>query len=121
MAVGWRFVGAVLVVTESGVCSNDEIERAFVFDALSDPRCAAGARVLWDSRSAETALTAEDMEWRIDYLRALAQQGRLARFALLARYFATTQLARAEVPKAVAPLTYSAFTSEAEALGWLEA
>lgn len=123
MPVSWRFVGQVLVVREAGASSNDELERAFVEEALSDPRCGQGARVLWDSRTSHTALSAEDMEWRLNYLRSLAEQGRLARFALLARedQRSTIELARSEVPKAVSPLEYSAFTDEAQALSWLEA
>lgn len=123
MPVSWRFVGRVLVVMEAGASSNDEIERAFVREALSDPRCDQGARVLWDSRTSHAALSAEDMEWRLTYLRSLAEQGRLARFALLARedQQVTVDLARSQVPKAVRPLEYSAFTDEAQALSWLGA
>ena len=115
MAVSWRLVGRVLVVTESGVTSNDEIERAFVMEALSDQRTARGARVLWDSRASVTALSAEDMEWRTQYLRSLAEQGRLNRFALLARedQGATAALVRSEMPKAVRPLEFAVFTDEA--------
>jgi hypothetical protein len=123
MAVSWRFVGPVLVVTEAGLNSNDEIERAIVGEALLDPRCGQGACVLWDSRTSHAALSAEDMEWRMSYLRSLAEQGRLARFALLARedQRATTELVRSEVPKAVSPLEFSVFTDEAQALSWLGA
>jgi hypothetical protein len=123
MAVSWRFVGPVLVVTEAGVTSNDEIERTFVGEALLDPRCGQGARVLWDSRTSHAALSAEDMEWRMNYLRSLGEQGRLARFALLARedQGATTELVRSEVPKAVSPLEFSVFSAEAQALSWLGA
>ena len=123
MAVSWRFVGRVLVVTEAGASSNDEIERGFVGEALLDPRCGRGARVLWDSRTSQAALSAEDMEWRMNTLRSLAEEGRLARFALLTRedQHATTQLARSEVPKAVSPLEFSVFTNEAQALSWLGA
>lgn len=123
MAVSWRVSGRVLVVTEAGVNANHEIERAFVVEALADSRCRRGARVLWDSRTSEAALSAEDMEWRVNYLRSLAEQGVLARFALLARESqgVTIELARSEVPKAVAPLQYSVFTDEAQALSWLEA
>jgi hypothetical protein len=98
MAVSWRLVGRVLVVTESGVSSNDEIERAIVGDALSDPRCAVDARIPW-------------------------QQGRLARFALLTRrdQRTTTELVRSEVPKAASPLVFAVFTDDAEAVSWLEA
>jgi len=123
MAVSWRFVGRVLVVTEAGVSSNDEIEQAFVREALLDPRCGQGARVLWDSRTSQAALSAEDMEWRMNTLRSLAEQGRLARLALLTRedQRATADLARAEVPKAVGPLEFSVFADEAQALSWLRA
>jgi len=123
MAVSWRVSGRVLVVTEAGVNANHEIERAFVVEALADSRCRRGARVLWDSRTSETALSAEDMEWRVNYLRSLAERGVLAKFALLARESqgVTIELARSEVPKAVAPLQYSVFTDEAQALSWLEA
>jgi len=123
MPVSWRFAARVLVVMEAGASSNDEIERAFVEEALSDPRCGQGARVLWDSRTSHAALSAEDMEWRMNYLRSLAEQGRLARFALLTRedQRTTTELVRSEVPKAVGPLEFSVFTDEAQALSWLGA
>lgn len=123
MAVTWRFVGRVLVVTESGVTSNDEIERAIVGGALSDPRCAVGARVLWDSRTSEAALSAEDVEWRMNSLASLAKQGRLVRFALLTRedQRTTTELARSEVPKAASPLVFAVFSDDAQALSWVEA
>jgi len=122
MAVSWRIAGRVLVMTESGVTTNAEIERAFVGEALADPRCAKGARVLWDSRASETALSAEDVGWRLNYLRSLAEQGSLARFALLARQdqSTTTELARSEIPKAVGPLKFAVYTDEFEALSWLE-
>jgi hypothetical protein len=123
MAVSWRFVEGVLVVTEAGVSSNDEIERAFVGEALQDARCDRGTRVLWDSRTCQAALSAEDMAWRTDYLRSLAKQGRLAKLALLFREDqpTTIELVRTEVPKAVSPLEVSAFTDETQALSWLRA
>ena len=123
MAVSWQFVGRVLVVRESDVNSNAEIEQAFVGDALLDPRCGTGARVLWDSRASLAALSAEDMHWRMSTLRSLAEQGRLTKFALLTRedQRSTTELARSEVPKAVRPLEFSVFEDEAQALSWLEA
>ena len=122
MAVSWRFVGRVLIVTEAGANSNDEIERAFVGEALSDPRCGqGGARVMWDSRTSQKALSPEDVEWRMDYLRSLAEEGRLAKLALLARedQRATAALAESEVPKVTRPLEFSVFTDEARALSWL--
>jgi hypothetical protein len=123
MAVRWQFVGTILVVTESGVNSNDEVERAFVVEALSDPRCGPATRVLWDSRTSGTPLSSEDVEWRLTYLRSLAEQGRMARFALLAHegQRTTVELARSEIPKLVSPLEFSVFTNEVEALSWLEA
>ena len=122
MAASWRLVGRVLVVTESGVTSNDEIERAFVNEALSDRRTDQAARVLWDSRASVTPLSAEDIEWRTRYLRSLAEQGRLKRFALLARedQDATAALVRSEMPKAVGPLEFAVFTDEAQAVSWLD-
>jgi hypothetical protein len=114
---------ALLVVTESDVSSNDEIERTFVGEALSDQRCAQGARVLWDSRPSLAALSAEDMEWRMEYLRSLAERGRLKRLALLTRegQGTTAALARSEVPMLVSALEFGVFTEEARALSWLEA
>jgi hypothetical protein len=109
-------------MTESGVTTNAEIERAFIGEALVDPRCTKGARVLWDSRTSETALSAEDVGWRLNHLRSLAEQGSLARFALLVRQDqrTTTELARSEIPKAVGPLKFAVYTDELEALSWLE-
>jgi hypothetical protein len=63
------------------------------------------------------------MEWRASYLRQLAQEGRLTKFALLTRedQRLTTELLRAEVPKVVSPLQYAVFVDEEEALWWLGA
>jgi hypothetical protein len=63
------------------------------------------------------------MDWRVSYLRSLAEQGRLVRFTLLARedQRTTIELVRTEVPKAARPLEFSVFTDEARALSWLGA
>jgi hypothetical protein len=123
MPVSWRFLGRVLVVTESGLNSNDALEQSFVREALADSRSAPGARVLWDSRASETALSADDMEWRMNWLASLAQRGRLVKFALLTRedQSVTAELARSEVPKAARPLDFGVFTDESQAVSWLEA
>ena len=59
MGASWQFSGEILVVTEEGVTSNDDLERAFVREALADPRARPGQAVLWDSRLSVTAITAE--------------------------------------------------------------
>jgi hypothetical protein len=86
-----------------------------------DPWSGLGARVVWDSRTSESPLSADDVEWRLNYLRTLAQQGRLERIAPLAREDQRTamELVRSEVPKVVRPLEVAVSTDEGQALSWL--
>jgi hypothetical protein len=46
MGASWQFRGEILVVTEEGVTSNDDLERAFVREALADLRASPGQAVL---------------------------------------------------------------------------
>ncbi len=122
MGVAWRFQGAVLVVTEGPLCSSDEIERVILRGALSDPRCEEGVRVLWDARQSEWPLSSEDVAWRTNVMAMLADYGVASRFAYVVRseQRVTIELGRSEIAKAVVPLVFQVFTSESEALGWLE-
>ncbi|MFI4942527.1 MAG: hypothetical protein ACHP85_04635 [Burkholderiales bacterium] len=121
MAASWQFRGGLLVVTEEGVTSNDELERVFVSEALSDPRARPGLSVLWDARGSETPLSSEDFAWRVDVLRSLAARGLLSSLALLVRaghVGLTADLGR-QMAAAVQPLRFDAFDEESKALAWL--
>src|SRR5262245_59574499 len=83
MPASWEYRDALLVVIETGITSNDELERVLIREALADSRATLGLTVLWDARRSVTPMTAEDVEWRSTVLSQLAQEGRLARFALL--------------------------------------
>jgi len=122
MGASWQFSGEILVVTEEGVTSNDDLERAFVREALADPRARPGQAVLWDSRLSVTAITAEDVEWRSRMLWELAERGRIARLALLlaARQSLTAATLR-QRRTAIPGLRFEVFSDEAEAVAWLAA
>ena len=122
MPLSWRFRGAVLVVTESGVISNDEIERVILRDALSSPPARDAVRVLWDARPSESPLTSEDVDWRGQVMRLLGEHGQLSRFALVVRpeQRLTLEIGRSQLPKTVSPLSFGVFTEQHDALGWLE-
>jgi hypothetical protein len=109
-----------LVVTETGVTSNDELERAFVREALADPRARPGLSVLWDARRSVTPMTAEDVEWRSSILSELAQQGDLARFALLlGPDQGLTAVAARQRRTEIVSLQFAVFDNESEAAAWL--
>ena len=122
MPLSWRFRGAVLVVTESGLISNDEIERVILRDALSSPPARDAVRVLWDARPSESPLTSEDVDWRGQVMRLLGEHGHLSRFALVVRpeQRLTLEIGRSQLPRAVSPLSFGVFTEQHDALGWLE-
>jgi len=122
MPLSWRFRGAVLMVTESGLISNDEIERVILRDALSSPPGRDAARVLWDARPSESPLTADDVDWRGQVMRLLGEHGHLSRFALVVRpeQRLTLEIGRTQLPKAVSPLAFGVFTEQQDALRWLE-
>ena len=122
MPLSWRFCGAVLVVTESGVISNDEIERVILRDALSSPPAGDAVRILWDARPSESPLTSDDVDWRGQVMRLLGEHGHLSRFALVVRpeQRLTLEIGRKQLPKAVSPIAFGVFTEQHEALGWLE-
>jgi hypothetical protein len=119
MSARWELRDRLLVVIETGVTSNAEIEQVFVAGALADDRVRPGAHVLWDARASENLLSSDDYVWRFERLNALAEQGRLSRLAILIRAQRDRlDLARSELPKAL-DLEVGVFTDEAEALRWL--
>lgn len=122
MPLSWRFGGAVLIVTESGLISNDEIERVILRDALSSPPARNPVRVLWDARPSASPLTSDDVEWRGRVMRLLGEHGQLSRFAIVVRpeQRLTLELGRTQLPNAVGPLAFAVFTEQREALSWLE-
>jgi hypothetical protein len=122
MPLSWRFRGAVLMVTESGLISNDEIERVILRDALSSPPARDPVRVLWDARPSESPLTSDDVDWRGQVMRLLGEHGHLSRFALVVRpeQRLTLEIGRTQLPNAVSPLAFAVFTEQFEALDWLE-
>ena len=122
MPLSWRLGGVVLIVTESGLVSNDEIERLILRDALSSPPARDPVRVLWDARPSESPLTSEDVEWRGRVMRLLGEHGQLSRLALVVRpeQRLTLELGRTQLPNTVDPLAFAVFTEQREALSWLE-
>ena len=122
MPVAWTFRGELLAMTEAGVTPFEDLQRAFVDEALADPRARPRLSVLWDARGSHSVMGDDDIESRIAALKSLAESGRIARFAILLRpsQGMTADLYRSEMPKAVHPLEFSAFTDEAEAAAWLE-
>ena len=122
MPVQWELRGALLILVFSGVVEKEEIERALAV-ALSDSRCRPGMRLLWDARSSQTPVSAEDLSWRFELVSALAERGSVCRVALLVteRWRATLDYLRVEAPRVMPGLPAGVFTDEAEALAWLEA
>ena len=120
MAVTWEYRGELLV-TESGVTTNAELEHAFLHDALSDPRARPALRVLWDARGSERPVSGEDVAWRIYVLRSLAERGLLSSLALLVRggHIGLTADHGRQMAMEVQPLRFDAFNEESEAFGWL--
>ena len=123
MPLAWQFQEAILVVTEGALCSNDDIERLILREALSDSRFHDGAGVLWDARNAEWPLSSDDVTWRTNLMASLAEYGVGLRFAFVVRpeQRLTIELGRSEIAKAVAPLEFNVFSARSEALAWLEA
>ena len=122
MAASWQYRDAILVVVEDGVTSNEELERAFVREALADPRARPGLAVLWDSRLSVTPITAEDVEWRSRMLWELTERGRIARLALLlAPHQNLTAATLRQRRIAIPGLRFELFADEAEAVAWLAA
>jgi hypothetical protein len=120
MAASWQFRGELLVVIEDGVTSNDELERAFVREALADPRANPGLAVLWDSRLSVTPIAAEDVEWRSRMLWELAEHNRVARLALLlAPRQGLTAATLRQRRTAIPGLQLEVFSDETEAVAWL--
>jgi hypothetical protein len=122
MPLSWRFRGAVLMVTESGAISNDEIERVILRDALSSPPARDAVRILWDARPSESPLTSADVDWRGQVMRLLGEHGHLSRVALVVRpeQKLTLEIGRTQLPRAVRPIAFGVFTEQHEALAWLE-
>jgi len=120
MAVTWEYRGELLVVTETGVMTNEELERAFVREALADARARPAMRVVWDARGSLAPLSGRDIEWRVDLLTSLGAHGLVSRLALLVRggKSQTAGLGRG-MAKEVLPLQFNAFSEESEALAWL--
>jgi hypothetical protein len=122
MAVTWEYHGSILVVTASGVYENRDIERAFD-EAFADPQFGPATRLLMDGRGSETALSAEDIAWREEFLNLLPGRGMYPRAAFLIRSgHAVVQVARVEIARkdVSRPLESGLFTDEAEALTWLQ-
>jgi hypothetical protein len=120
MPARWEFRGDVLVVTETGVTSIEEVERVFVAGGLADPRAGRHTRVLWDARASENPLSSDELAWRFERMDALAAEGLISRFALLIRTTAPTiEVSRVELPKVFQVLSFAIFSDEGQALRWL--
>ena len=121
MSVTWTFRGNVLVMIEMDVSTNEELERAFVHEALADARARPGLAVLWDARRSLTPLTAEDVAWRSRVLSELAARKLIARVALLLDAHQTLTAAAAGQRPEIPGLAFGVFRDELEATAWLGA
>jgi hypothetical protein len=122
MPVTWEFRGKLLVLSVAGIVENSEIERAFD-QALADPRCGPGIRLLWNASRSQTPVSAADVKWRLGLLSSLADRGILARVALLGRVDqrSTIAIGRSAVMEKALAAESAVFTDESDAVVWLEA
>ena len=77
MPVEWELRGGVLILIFSGMVEREEIEGALAA-ALSDPRSRPRLGLLWDGRSSQTPLSADDLDWRFGLVSSLAERGLVA-------------------------------------------
>ena len=122
MPVRWEFRGSVLILVFSDIVERAEIEGALAA-ALLDPRFTLGMGLLWDARSSQTPLSADDVSWRLDFVSALAERGLVNRAAVVVteRWRATLDYFRAVADRMAPGFRLAMFVEEAEALAWLEA
>lgn len=121
MPVTWQFRSGVLVLSVSGVVTNQEIAVTLA-EAVASAPCQRGMRMLWDARRSHTPISSSDMEWRFALLSSLGERGIVARGALLLRQEQRQllELGRLETSRALRTLESSVFTDESEAIAWLE-
>ena len=122
MPVEWELRGAVLILVFSGIVEREEIEAALAA-ALSDPRSRPRMGLLWDGRTSQTPLSADDLSWRFELVSSLAERALVSRAAVLVTegWRATLDYFRSEAARIVPGLGLEMFVDEAEALAWLEA
>jgi hypothetical protein len=81
--VEWELRGRILILLFSGIVERNEIEAALAA-ALADPRSRQGGLgLLWDGRSSQTPLSADDLSWRFALVSSLAGRGLVRRAAVL--------------------------------------
>ncbi len=122
MPVEWELRGAVLVLVFSGLVEREEIGGALAA-ALSDPRTRPRMGLLWDGRSSQTPLSADDLSWRFELVSSLAHRGLVDRAAVLVTegWRATLDYFRREAARIAPGFELEMFVDEAEAVAWLEA
>jgi len=121
MPVTWGFRGLVVMLSVTGVVTNQEIEQAFD-EAVANAPSGSDLRLLWDARASLTPVSSDDMAWRFWLVSSLAKRGILSRAALLVRseHLTLRELARAQLQKALPAIQSEVFTEPAEALAWLQ-
>jgi hypothetical protein len=79
--------------------------------------------LLWDGRTSQTPLSADDLSWRFELVSSLAERALVSRAAVLVTeaWRATLDYFRSEAARIVPGLRLEMFVDEAEALAWLEA
>ena len=82
--VGWKFQGAVLVLSTVGAYRNEELSQA-MSEAMAHPQFRAGTPVLFDGRLSEAQLSPADIEWRLEWISSLRRKGCSPRFAVVVR------------------------------------
>jgi hypothetical protein len=120
MPVTCAFRGPVLVAETIGDYRTTELERV-VAEALALPQFRRGGSILFDSRESTATLTNADIEWRVQWVTALRDNGLFARFAILAgpqayRYGVASMLS---IRLKELGVEMRAFYNESEALRWL--
>jgi len=102
MPVTWESRGLVLILSVTGVVTNQEIEQAFA-EALAKSPSRSDLRLLWDARASLTPVSSDDMAWRFELVSSLAERSILSRAALLvgSEHLTLRELARAQIQNAL--------------------
>jgi hypothetical protein len=121
MPVTWDYRGRVLVLKAAGVSAEGDLERAFA-EASADPRFAQRPCLLVDGRDSQTALSAADIQVRVEFFRSLPGRGVFPRFAFVLRDGPLLASARAaaQAERGKDAVELALFAREDEALAWLE-
>jgi hypothetical protein len=121
MPVSWDYLGRVLVLKATGVSAEGDLERAFA-EASADARFAQRPCLLVDGRDSQTALSAVDVQVRIEFFRSLPRRGVFPRFAFVLRDgpLLTSARVAAQAERGNDAVELALFADESKALAWLE-